>query len=895
MTALVEAGCRILTLVGPGGMGKTRLAIHWASRRAREHPGGVYFADLASCTDDTSFLSAVASTLGVPIAARGPDPARLAAQLAGHGAVLLVLDNFEQLVEASATTVRLLAEGAPEATFLVTSREALRIGGERALELLPIGLPAASDDPPAITRSDAYRLFRDRVEAVRGRYDPDPAEVSAAGALVRRLDGIPLAIELAASRLATLGTRALLSDLSRGIDALSAGTRGRPERHRTLRAAIEWSLALLSRADAVAFAEIGAFRGGLDAEAASAVLSGPLPLGRLDALREKALLRAYEPPGLPGLRRLAPYETLGAVAREKLDALPRAGEVRLRHARHYADVARTLRTRVDENDDAEALRLLTLERENLEAALATLLGTETPPRDSAERASWLVLGLEPVRLAVGAAEATHASAERVRETFGKIPLALAARLLEASAISSSLVGRRAEATRARDEAIRLARRARDRGLEGRLLWARAHGWIGPTDEVLADAEQALAILREHGRPRDRAVAANELAARRTQLGDVERAEALFLESVRGFRAVGDRQWEGVALCQIAILRLEAGRADAARAVVAEAERLAADDLGWNVSAMARQAAGHLAHVEGRLVAAREAFDGAIAVYRRVAHPLYVGIYLGYSGIVLRELGDLDAACAQLDEACTILRTQGETQHQALFLAHGGATLAWRGDDDGARRNLARAREVAAVLPYRGVGLAVEIEHAHLDLALAARADADGDARAAAAARKRAMERLERCPVDASSGVDPRISDRIARRALGASRIPSRPPPRERPAPVSPRAKEGELVVERDARWLSLPDGTRVGLASRHLARRLLLALVEQRLLEPGARVSHATLLEAGWPGERMRSDSARNRLYVAVSTLRKLGLEGILESEPEGYRLDPDVPLRLAE
>jgi predicted ATPase len=884
---LALGGCRVLTLVGPGGMGKTRLALHWATAQQGTYVGGAYFADLAACTNEAGFLAAVGAALEVPIAAGGPDAVRLGAQLAGHGRALVVLDNFEQLVDSCAASLHQLSESAPEATFLVTSREPLRISRERVIELVPIGLPDASDDAATIAQSDAYRLLHDRVAVVRGSFDPDPAELTAAGALVRRLDGIPLAIELAASRLGTLGTRALLADLSRGIDALGGMSRGKPERHRTLRAAIDWSLALLSDDEATAFAEIGVFQGGLDAHAAAAVLSGPHPIERLDALREKALLRAFEPRGLPGTRRLAPYDSLGEVAREKLEAHPRAAEVRWAHACHYAKVAQELRRRVDENDDAEAVRLLALERENLEAALRTLIEVEPRRRGAAEHASWIVLALEPVRAAAGAAESTHASAHLVRATFAKLPPMLEARLLEVSAIALSRVARRADAAAVRDEAILLARKARDRGLEGRLLLARAHGSITPTADVIADVEAALAILREHGLPRDRAVGANELAARLMQLDDTVTAERLFLESVRAFRAVGDRQWEGIALCQIAILRLEGGRADEARAVVAEAVRLAADDVGWNVSAMASQASGHLAHVEGDLDAARAAFDRAIAMYRRVAHPLYVGLYLGYAGIVERERGALEQACALFDEACGILSAQDEKQHRTLFLAHWGATLAWRGDEGEAQKRLAEATEVSARQSFRGVTLVVEIEHAHLDLARAARAERDHDVRAAAAARRRAVERLERFAVKTTSGVDAQISDRIARRALGASRASSPPP--------APSETHPELVVDRDARWLTLPDGTRIGLTSRHLARRLLLALVEARLLEPGARVSHATLLEAGWPGERMRSDSARNRLYVAMSTLRKLGLARIVESETEGYRLAPDVPLRLSE
>lgn len=911
LDTVAEAGCRVVTLVGPGGMGKTRLSVRWASQRRAEYTGGVYFADLTSCRDDASFLSAVGAALEVPIAAGGPVAARVGAQLAGHGRMLLVLDNFEQLVATSATTVLELSTAAPDTTFLVTSREPLRIAGERVHELLPIGLPGASDDPAAIARSDAFRLLRDRVEAVRGTFEPAPAEISAAGALVRRLDGIPLAIELAASRLVTLGTRALLSDLSRGIDALGAGERGKPERHRTLRAAIDWSLALLTPGEALAFAEIGAFHGGLDTDAAAAVLSGPRPLERLDALREKALLRAYEPPGLLGVRRLAPYETLGSVAKEKLAAHRRVDEVRARHARHYGAVARALRTRLDHDNNAEAQRTLTLERDNMEAALEALLSGAHGLRDAGELSAWLVLGLDPVCLAAGAAEHTDALSMRVRQTFRKLPPSLEARLLEASASALNLVGQRPEAAAARAEAIRLARQARDRGLEGRLLCARARGSLGATAEVMADVEAALTILREHGLPRDRAVAANELAVRRSQLGDPRSAEALFLESVRAFRTVGDRQWEGVTLCQIAIIRLEGGRTDEARAVIAEAVPLATDGHGWNLSAMASQASGHLAHVEGDLGQARAAFERAIDVYRRVAHPRFVGIYLGYLGIVERERGELGAATELLEEACAMLRAHGEQQHQAIFLAHWGATLAWRGDETEARRRLAEARATVEGQTFRGLDLVLEIEEAHLDIALGARADADRDARAANAARKRAMDRLERCVLDAASGVDAHLSNRIARRALGAARRPS-VPPRASEAPLAPDAAApvelaataasthptphaGELVIERDARWLLLPGGERVGLSSRHLARRLLLALALARLSRPGAAVSHDELLEAGWPGERMHPASARNRLYVAMSTLRKMGLEGILESESDGYRLDPDVPLRLAE
>ena len=263
---------RLLTLTGPGGTGKTRLALEIASRQLDRFPDGVFFVDLSPLTDPTLVISEIAGVLKVREA---PD-LDLAGSLRRHLAdldVMLVLDNFEQLVDGSSAIGDLL-DAAPGLTVLATSRIALRLSGEHEYQVAPLELPARErrGDAAQLVASESVRLFVDRATSVRPDFTLTDANASAVAEIVERLDGLPLALELAASRLRVLDPTTLAERLEHRLSMLRGGDRDLPERHRTLDGTIRWSYEMLEPDEQRLFARLSVFAGGWTLDAAEARL-----------------------------------------------------------------------------------------------------------------------------------------------------------------------------------------------------------------------------------------------------------------------------------------------------------------------------------------------------------------------------------------------------------------------------------------------------------------------------------------------------------------------------------------------------------------------------------------------------------------------------------------------
>ena len=331
---------RLLTLTGPGGTGKTRLALRVVSEMLDEFADGVYFVDLAPLSDHTLVAKAVASALGVIGSPQEPLPDTLKRALTERE-ILLLLDNFEQVIEAAPLVSELLA-AAPRLKVLVTSREVLRLSGEQGYSVPPLSLPSSNGlSVQQITESEAVALFVQRVQMMLPRFEIDHDSAPAVAQICTRLDGLPLAIELAAARSKLLSPQAMLSRLDSRLTALAGGSRDAPQRQQTLRGTLEWSYDLLDEGEKMLFARLAVFRGGCSLEAIESLCGEALPSDLLDVLAslvDKSLVQRKETPG--GEPRFVMLETIHEYARERLEERGEGEAVRDAHSAYFAHFMR---------------------------------------------------------------------------------------------------------------------------------------------------------------------------------------------------------------------------------------------------------------------------------------------------------------------------------------------------------------------------------------------------------------------------------------------------------------------------------------------------------------------------------------------------------------------------
>lgn len=326
--------CRLLTLVGPGGIGKTRLAVQAAVGLLDQYLHGIWFVDLSANTGPEQVLATVAHTLGVPEVASEPRLETLKRVLR-RKQLFLLLDNFEHVIEAAPDVSELLA-AAPGLTLIVTSREVLRLEGEHVYPVPPLGLPERQSPPSAaiLSHSEAVRLFLDRARSANPAFALTEANAPAVAEICIRLEGLPLAIELAAGRSRLFTPEQLSVQLKNRLRTLVGGARNMPQRQQTIRNTIEWSYQLLDDGEQLLFARLAAFVGGWTLEAAESVCAPGLPLdvlSGLESLLDKSLIRQNQPGA--GGPRFTMLETIREFAVEKL---VECGEQRSIHRRHTA-------------------------------------------------------------------------------------------------------------------------------------------------------------------------------------------------------------------------------------------------------------------------------------------------------------------------------------------------------------------------------------------------------------------------------------------------------------------------------------------------------------------------------------------------------------------------------
>jgi predicted ATPase len=369
LTALLSSPeVRLVTLTGPGGSGKTRLAICLAQRLIERFPDGVYFAPLAAATNSEVMWTSIGEQLELP--PKGRMPPGLFAHVA-HRSALLVLDNLEQIAGADAVVAELLA-AAPRLVVIATSRRPLTVAAEHLHPVPPLELPE-DNDPEAIAASGAVQLFVDRARKTKPDFSLTADNAADIGEVCRRLDGLPLALELAAARIRLLSPAALLARLDTALELKDTAV-DRPTRQRTLRDTITWSYDLLSPAQQAFFRALGVFAGGGDLDAISAVtaerLNGEDALEMVADLVDASLATITEDER--GEPRVGMLEVIRTYANEQLTAAGEANTARWNHAHHYSRLAAQLEA-MQENDFPQARSLADIELDNFRAALTWLL------------------------------------------------------------------------------------------------------------------------------------------------------------------------------------------------------------------------------------------------------------------------------------------------------------------------------------------------------------------------------------------------------------------------------------------------------------------------------------------------------------------------------------------
>jgi predicted ATPase/DNA-binding SARP family transcriptional activator len=691
---------RLVTLVGPGGAGKTRLAGETAVRVLDRFPDGAWLAELAPVTDGAQVPQTVLGAVGLAESLLREQPGqpsqpqtdastRLVDLLADR-CVLIVLDNCEHLIEAAARTAAQLLARCPRLRVLATSREPLGITGEALAPVAPLGLPPADATSVEALAYPAVRLLADRAAAVRPGFEVDADTVAPVIEICRRLDGMPLAIELAAARMRALPVTEVAARLDDRFRLLTGGSRAALPRHQTLRAVVAWSWELLTDAEAALADRVAVFPGGVTADAAQAVCTGA-PVDAADvpdllaALADKSLLQQM-PSSQPRYRML---ETLREFGVERLADAHQVADIRRRHARHFLALAEEADPHLRRPEQLEWFAKLTAERDNLLAALR--YAVDTGDADTATRLGAALAWYWTARSEHAAAATLLAAAA---DLPGDAPNEARAMCMVVGAISSAAAG---DDLTGLEERLRAAH---ELDVGGRWADHPMLGLLEPVAAMLAGREdEAFRLLEQASEPADEWAAASRLllgAMLHENEGHFDEHRDHLKRALDGYRQLGDRWGLASTLAATGSVRLTDGDIDGSVAAYAEAHRLMAEITASEDASFTRTRLA-LAYVRGGEVdKARAELAAARADSERS------GSRIGLVGtdLVLAEIsryeGDLVEARRLVESALHAVEDTPSGPPQLVAVAY--AALGTLDADDG-DIELARQRIVhAATLP-----------------------------------------------------------------------------------------------------------------------------------------------------------------------------------------------------
>ncbi len=919
--SFLDSGRRLVAVIGPGGAGKSRLVQALIDRRLREaFHERLWVVDLAAARGAGGLLRELAFALDVSFSLGSRADSTLAATAAylrAQGRASLVVDNAETAADEGMATLSALLDAAPELVAVVTSRERPRLDGECVLELGPLPVPDEGADPGAIRASPSVALFLERAAAARPAHAPSDEDLVRIADIVRRVDGMPLAIELAASKMAVLDARGLASRIGADLSILKSALRDASPRGSSVDGSIASSFETLTPREAAALEACSCFRGGFDLEAAEAVLEpgeGTSVLELLERLRDRSLLSTREDEG--GGVRFVIYQTIGDYARSRLEARDAAAADALwRHARYFA--SRGLRDAEDywRTGTRETFLRAARERENLFACWHHLAERDGP----GDLLLAAALALDPIAAVRGPLD-EHAS---------RLERALRAPRQDVRARSTGLArlgGTLLAMGRTRD-ARALLRAEPEPGPMARAVELTARAELEPAEEVRSAAEE----LIEAARASDDA--SSELRARllRTELqsraGSVDEAPER-AGIAASFAARGAVEDGASATLALARAHAESGRPGEALACLRRGrvalDRVAAPALAVQASILAARALVELGEAAPAAAHAREAADAA----RRIGSPTLLAASQLAIGLAALEAGDLTTAERELraseqhaspddfpmlhaeclgfsalaawearrDASAMGAMTRAAEIHGALgarllagaWSAGLGAARAEIGEATFAAAAHAKARACHAGLTGPMVEAAA-IERAPFDLAFP---DAGGRGRARSDKQKAVIELIAR-----ALAPDPGAEEgmalvkrsfmvrRACRRALRA--LPNDGWRLAWGRALDPTGRS--LVLDPKTRTLRAPSAEWSVLGGKRQLWRLLELLAARSEEQPGATIPVVELVRELWPEERILPDAAAGRVYSAVAQLRRLGMRDLVERAEDGYRLDPSV------